>query len=78
MSPAPEGDSLRQDGLSFLVTNVRKVARTGSTTNCDRAKWLVQVLVQGKESGASIICSLLDRGLSHASIKVYSAAISLK
>jgi len=73
-------------GLSEQVVQTIQTARAGSTIACYRAKWSgfqrwceergVDPLTCPVGDTLSFLQLLVDRGLSHATIKVYAAAIS--
>lgn len=73
-------------GLTEQVVKTIQAARAGSTIACYRTKWLgFQHWCEGRDADP-LTCSvgdilsflqlLVDRGLSHATVKVYAAAIS--
>lgn len=83
---APERDRLRRAGLSVSVIQTVQVAKVGSTTTCYRTKLLGFQFWCEKRGLDPLSCAvgsvfhllqcLLDRILSYATIKMYSAATS--
>ena len=82
---APERDRLMRAGLSTQVVQNIQVARVGSTIACYKAKWLgfqrwckerrMHALTCAVGGVLSFLQYLVEKGLSHATVKVYAVDV---